>query len=318
MTEGFLTCWDGTRFRLPTLLEWKFEYTAGVPCDSFWVKCLWEAGLEQVLSDGTEFTAEENGETVFRGVIDEFETRWSGDEGSGLVLSGRGMAARLLDNEAEAADYLTATAEDILRDHVAPYGVVVGDRGTLPAVENFTVAGGNSAWSVVYDFARYYGGVAPRFDREGRLLLSGWGNGTVLVVDGTVPVTEFLYREKRYGVLSEILVRDKTRQAVERVTNPRLAGRGGACRRVMTLPGRTAYQAMRYNGEFQIRRSEAGWIRAEVTVPRLFFAWPGDLVKLERSGFGKNGVYRVLETAVTAGGSGGRTRMMLGDVDTVV
>ncbi|NCB62937.1 MAG: hypothetical protein EOM52_04875 [Clostridia bacterium] len=317
MTEAFLTCWDGTRFSLPALVSWRFEYTAGVPCDSFFVKCLWEPGMEQVLSDAVEFAAEENGETVFRGVVDEFETRWDGDGGA-LTLAGRGMAARLLDNEAEGADYLTATEEDILRDHVLPYGVEVGDRGMLPAVSNFTVHSGSSEWNVLYSFARYYGGVTPRFDRTGKLVLSPWGDTKVHVVSDAVAATEFLYRERRYGVLSEILVRDKTRFAVERVENERFAGKGGRCRRVMTMPGRTAYQAMRYSGAYQLKRSESEWIRAEITIPRLFFAWPGDLVKLEKGGFGKNGVYRVLEAVVTADGAGGRTRLVLGERDAVI
>ena len=317
MTEAYLQCWDGTRYRLPALVEWRFEYTAGVPCDSFSLKCLWEAGLEQVLSDAVELTAEENGETVFHGVVDEFETKWNGD-GSVLTLSGRGMAARLLDNEAEGADYLTATAEDILRDHVLPYGVEVGERGQLPAVSNFSVRSGSSEWSVLYDFARYYGGVTPRFDRFGRLCLAPWGDGETRLLNDAVAVTEFSYREKRYGVLSEILVRDKTRFAVERVENGRFSARGGRCRRVMTMPGRTAFQAMRYSGEYQLRRSESEWIRAEATIPQLFFAWPGDLVNLERSGFGKNGVYRVLEAVVTGDGRGGRTKLALGERDAVV
>lgn len=317
MTEAYLQCWDGTHFRLPALVAWRFEYTAGVPCDSFFIRCLWEAGMEQVLSDAVELTAQENGETVFRGVVDEFETCWDGD-GSVLTLSGRGMAARLLDNEAEGADYLTATAEDILRDHVLPYGVEIGAKGSLPAVSNFSVSSGSSEWSVLYEFARYYGGVTPWFDRAGRLHLAPWGDGAVRVVSDGAAVTEFSYREKRYGVLSEILVRDKTRFAVERVENGRFAAKGGKCRRVMTMPGRTAFQAMRYSGTFQLRRSEAEWIRAEATIPQLFFAWPGDLVKLERNGFGKNGVYRVLEAVVSGDERGGRTRLVLGERDAAV
>ena len=317
MTEGLLTCWDGTKYALPTFLNWTFQYTAGVPCDSFLVTCLWEAGLEGVLSDATEFTALENGETVFQGVVDEWETRWE-ERGGTLVLSGRGMAARLLDNEAQAADYVVATSEDILRDHVFPYGVEVGDGASLPAVSGFSVKSGSSEWQVLYDFARYYGGVSPRFDRRGRLLLTPWGDGAETLVDGETPVTRFVFREKRYGVLSEILVRDRTRMATERVENTGFAQRGGRCRRVMDMPGRTAYQAMRYSGDFQLRRSESGWVRCELTVPRLYFAWPGELVRLARYGFGKNGVYRVLESTVAAGAGGGETRLVLGARDVVL
>lgn len=49
-------------------------------------------------------------------------------------MAGRGMAARLLDNEALGADYQVATVEDILRDHVAPYGIETVRGAELPPV----------------------------------------------------------------------------------------------------------------------------------------------------------------------------------------
>ena len=126
-------------------------------------------------------------------------------------------------------------------------------------------------------------------------------------------MTELVCREKRYGVLSEILVRDKTRQQAERMVNRTFAEQGGRCRRVLTMPGRSGYQAMRYRGEFQLQRSQAERSRLELTVPQRFFAWPGDLVRLDRTGLGCNGVYRVLEAAVELDGQGGRTRLVLGE-----
>ena len=64
-----------------------------------------------------EFTAEHEGERVFTGLVDECEVS-TGPRGCLLEVSGRGMAARLLDNEALGQDYLSATQADILRDHV--------------------------------------------------------------------------------------------------------------------------------------------------------------------------------------------------------
>ena len=317
MTEGILTCWDGRVLALPALLSCTLEYTAGVPCDGFSLRCLWDQGMEKSLADAVRFTALENGETVFQGVVDECECRFE-ESGSTLALSGRGMAALLLDNEAEAADYQTATAADILRDHVEPYGIRTAGGCDLPPVEGFSIASGSSEWQVLYDFARYHGGVAPRFDRLGRLILSPWADGARLVVDDRTAVTELIYREKRYGVLSEILVRDKTRQQAERVVNGDFQARGGRCRRVLTMPGRSNYQNMRYRGEFQLRRSQAERVRLELKTPRRFFAWPGDLVRLDRTGLGCNGTYRVLESAVELDDQGGGTRLVLGEPDTVL
>lgn len=317
MITGMLDCCDGGRLELPELMEWRLEYTAGVPCDSFSLVCPWTGGGEGELSKAVGFTAQGESGTVFRGVVDEFECRT--DSGGGrLSLSGRGMAALLLDNEALPADYLTATAADILRDHVEPYGIQVAGAVELPAVSGFSVTGGSSEWQVLYEFARYYGDVTPRFDREGRLVLAPWADKEALLVDDRVPVTACAYRERRYGVLSEVLVRDRARGAVERVENEPFLALGGRCRRVLTMPGRSNYLAMRYSGGFQIRRAQAQRIRLELTVPQAFFAWPGDLVEVARKDWGHNGRYRVLEAAVEAGGDGEQTRLTLGEPDGMI
>ena len=178
---GYVMDRAGVRWQLPPLLAWQLDYTAGVPCDSFWLRFLWKQGADTNPREWVEFQAEEHGERVFTGLVDECErTRDSG--GEVMEISGRGMAARLLDNEALGQDYETATLADILRDHVTPYGITVAPGASLPAVSQFSVAVGSSEWSVVYDFARYYGGVAPRFDRLGRLVLTGWTEGQELVL----------------------------------------------------------------------------------------------------------------------------------------
>lgn len=173
--RGFVTDARGERWVLPELTGWRLEYTAGVPCDSFWLCCPWENGSGTCPADWVTFMAEHEGERVFTGLVDECEVSLSA-RGRVLEVSGRGMAARLLDNEALGQDYQTATLADILRDHVTPYGVQTAPGAALPAVSQFSVATGSSEWSVVYDFARYHGGVTPRFDRMGRLVLTGWAD----------------------------------------------------------------------------------------------------------------------------------------------
>lgn len=124
MMRGELLCWDGRRIRLPDAVEWQFQYGCGTPCDSFQITCLWEPDSGNDLAEAVSFTAEENGERLFTGVVDECERGWD-TAGGTLTVAGRGMAARLLDNEALGADYQVATVEDILRDHVAPYGIEI-------------------------------------------------------------------------------------------------------------------------------------------------------------------------------------------------
>ena len=133
MMRGELLCWDGRRIRLPDAVEWRFQYGCGTPCDSFQLTCLWEPDNGNDLAEAVSFTAEENGERLFTGVVDECERGWD-TAGGTLTVAGRGMAARLLDNEALGADYQVATVEDILRDHVAPYGIETVRGAELPSL----------------------------------------------------------------------------------------------------------------------------------------------------------------------------------------
>ena len=276
--EAVLHCWDGSQIALPQVTEWKFQYGLGTPCDSFEVRCLWEPE-EDLLAEAVSFTADEGGQRVFTGLVDECERGWD-EQGSFLTISGRGMAARLLDNEALGMDYQVATWQDILRDHVTPYGVEAAAGAKLTAVPGFSVAVGSSEWQVVYEFCRYYGGITPRFDRLGRLVVTPWETGEKLVLSEDTGVTALTLRDQRYGVLSQILVRDRTTGAVQTVENEDFARRGGRCRRVLTMPGKSSYQTMRYSGSYQLERSAEELRQLELELPVAFVTWPGELVEV--------------------------------------
>ena len=93
---GTLICWDGRRVVLPDLTSWRMEYACGIPCDSFYLECLWEPGEAGALAEAVRFAAEEDGERVFTGVVDEVCCGWD-EDGARLSVSGRSMAALLLD-----------------------------------------------------------------------------------------------------------------------------------------------------------------------------------------------------------------------------
>ena len=315
--RGYVTDARGETWILPELTAWQMEYTSGVPCDSFWLRCPWEAGGGTDPARWVGFAAEHEGERVFTGVVDECQISLD-QSGRVLEVSGRSMAALLLDNEALGQDYGTATQADILRDHVTPYGIQTAPGAGLPPVSQFSVATGSSEWSVVYEFARYHGGVAPRFDRQGRLVLTGWTDAEERLVGDGAPVTRLCCRDKRYGVLSQVLVRDRFSGAVQKVENRAFLEDGGKARRVLTMPGRSNYKAMRYSGQFQLDRSAAELERLEVTVAQPFCAWPGDLVRLQRSGWDRCGLYRAAGTVTGMDSRGYWTRMELARPDFVV
>ncbi|MEG1072604.1 MAG: hypothetical protein RSE09_03110 [Oscillospiraceae bacterium] len=302
-----MTCcivgWDGARAILPGLLDCKFSYGEGTPCDSFWVKCLWPEGDKELLERATRFFVEEEGVRRFTGVVDEFSLTMDRG-GATLELSGRGMAALLLDNQAEARQYQTATWSDIFSHHVAPYGIQTAGGVSLPPVNGFVAASGGSEWQVLYDFACFHGGIEPRFDAWGRLVLKKPGGGTK-ILDQRVAVTAMEYRARRYGVLSQILVRDRARKTVEKVRNVPFQQEGGCCQRVVTMPAKSSYRAMRYSGNYQLKKSEEDRRRLTLTVPTLFFVQVGDFVTIRRQDWQMDGVWRVVSCEIGLNGTTG-------------
>ena len=349
-----MKCWvrlgNGGELELPTALAWKFCYGTDTPCDSFFLRCLWERGQEKALGAACRFFAQWEGERVFTGVVDEYAVL-CGKEGLLLELSGRGMAALLLDNEAMPAEYQRATRADIIANHVAPYGVqTVGGTGLpamsaedqrctradlvadhvapygieavggagLPPVAGFSVESGESEWSVVRRFACYYGGVVPRFDRLGRLVLDPPGGGQEVCIGDADPVTGWEYREERHGVLSQIAVRRRTARGTQWVSDPAFQAQGGMARRVITVPNTTGSAAMRYTADYQLRAARRERVRMRLTAAGGFLAWPGELVSVELRGCGANGRYRAAQTEVRCDGDGLRTTLILGEVDAMI
>lgn len=315
---AYLIMGDRTRRKLPELLEWELEYGCGTPCDSFRVVCLWDNTDDPLLANAARFEAFHENELVFTGVVDESEVSWSA-QGCRLEVNGRGLAALLLDNEAVGMDYDVATIQDILKEHVQPYGIQVTQAEPFPAVERFGVAHGCSEWSVLYQFVRYHGGVTPHFDRQGNLILGRWPDDVSSVIHDRAPVTALNARNRRYGVLSEIWVREAGNSpAVHRIVNEDFKAAGGQCRRMFTMPGKSNYQAMRYQGEYQLKYSQREQLKLDIEVALPFCAWPGELVRLERSGWGYNGLWRVAQSTVSMDNRGYRTRMELVPPDTML
>ena len=243
---------DGKVYELPALLEWRLRRTGGVPCDSFRVKCLYSAEMGEALKAACRFAATENGVTRFRGVIDE----WSavcGAEGTVLTVEGRGMAALLLDNEAEAVTYQRAALSEILKDHAAACGVAWEPHGEVYGTGEYAVASGSSRWKAIEGFARRCG-LTPYFTREGVLCLRGAAEGRRLVLEEPEGVIEASYRDRRYGVLSEVTAVNRAKKLRQTVRNEAFLARGGSCRRVVYVPSRSVNE-LRYTGRYQIEKS---------------------------------------------------------------
>lgn len=314
--ETYVRCFDGRDYKLPPATKWEFSYGPGDPCDGFSVTCLWEIGSERAMADAVRFWAVHEGKRVFTGIVDEY--RCVRDEkGSRLELSGRGLQGLLLDNEAIPMEYQTATLQDILRDHVLPYGIEVADAVEPEAAKGFAVVAGQSEWSVLRDFVQSRSLAVPRFDCAGRLWLTEWEDHTPLRIGGKTAVTKLIYGERRYGILSQIAVRDRETGHSYTVRNEDWIRRGGACRRVMTVNRETAAD-LRKTGEYQLRRSHGERVCCEVTVAGIFCAFPGQEVVIDRGDFGGNGNYRVAEAVTGMNENGGYTELILRDRDLLI
>ena len=311
MINVYLVSWDGRTYEMPTVLSWRLLRTGQVPCDDMEVTCLYDGQMLEVMPRINRFWAEENGTVLLRGVVDEYAASVS-REGMELMVAGRGMAALLLDNEAEAVTYQDATTAEILRNHVAPYGIPQGDARHMVCGGSYQVASGTSQWKALSGFTHFTGGFTPYFTADGVLVVQPIrGSGKRLVLDSSQPVLSCGRRERRYGVISEVLVKDKTRKTEQRVVNSEFLARGGCRRQVIYTPGRSTYAAMRYTGDYQIEQSRLGSAQVELSLAGSCPARPGDVVELSYHLLGLYGSYHVAETEYRGDGDGVTSTLVL-------
>ena len=131
MKGTIITCRHET-LELPVLLAWKVVHTGTVPCDSYTVTFLYDKSMAEPLHLAAGFLATEGGAVMLRGIVDEF-TVSMGTEGLTATVSGRGYAARLLDNESRPLTYQGATLQEIIRNHVTPYGISAAETAAVRA-----------------------------------------------------------------------------------------------------------------------------------------------------------------------------------------
>ena len=319
--EGAVTAYvltaAGERWQLPPAVEWELEYTAGVPCDSFFYRCPSRGcgGADPALWH--RFEGYEGEQLVFRGVVDEC-VRTISAAGEQLELSGRGLAALLLDNEALPRDYGTATAEDILDGHVRPYADLRG-AGLCSARGEPLLRGGRQQ--------RVVGGVrlCPVSRRCAPPVRPGGAAGAVPVERRRAPRSGGQYPGDRADGDGQALWGAVRRVGAGPLPGPcgkghrsGLRGPGGQCPAGRsTVPGRGDWQAMRYTGKYQLERAGRERLRIRAEIPELFWAQPGELVQVARTGFDRSGLYRAAKVTVGADKNGGHSRVELALPDMV-
>ena len=186
MTGRIFTA-DHHVYDLPPLLSWNVRHTGTVPCDSWSVTAVYQPEMLTVLRMAAGFAAIENGMTQLRGIVDEYTVEL-GSRGMTVTLSGRGYAARLLDNESRPVTYEQVTLRELIRCHAEPYGISCGAAADLRPTVPYTAGAGISQWKVISEFCRTYGGFLPRFAKTGELLATPeQDSGKRIILDSGSP-----------------------------------------------------------------------------------------------------------------------------------
>ena len=121
-------------------------------------------------------------------------------------------------------------------------------------------------------------------------------------MDGATAVTAQVYGQDRYGVVSEVLVKNRALGTEVTVENPAFRALGGRCVRVVNVPRRTGFDAMRHTGAYQIEKSRREFIRCRLTAAECFAAFPGDRAVLNATPLGITGTFRVSASRCFANG----------------
>lgn len=307
--ECFLFDAGGTGYELPRLLEWSFRYGCGKPCDSFEVLMLFNERTAEIIDKAIRFKAVYGGGTVFWGVIDETQTQAT-ENGAFCRVCGRGMQALLLDNEAQAAQFYSAGLEQVLESYVYPFGIGSVEKTVSPPSIPLTVSSGESVWRVLDNYMRFSCGSAPRFLCNGTLLL-GERTGKRLKISERTAVSQCTCKHTRYGVISEVLVKNKVAGSQTIVKNDSFISEGGMCRRIVNVPRYTRFDAMRATGEYQISASRERKRCVSLTISEQFGAFPGDLVELSGIKTAPEGTYFVEEAHCFGSCEGAGTEILL-------
>lgn len=308
--QAYISDKAGNSYLIPSFLSWEFNHSDGELCDSFELTFIYKAEMYDYLKSAIRLSAVHENERVFTGIVDEFSVN-SSDSGLIATLTGRGYAAILMDNEAEAAEYYSVNLSYIISEHVSPFADFEILTKEMNKADSFQVYSGDSQWSVLTEFCTFCGDVTPRFDRCGRLILDGT-MGDTYKIDGSVALTSISLEDKKYGRISEVIVKNYGSEVT--VYNEDFLALGGSARRIVNLPKSTTYDTMRYTGSWQIAEAEKDAEIIEIEIPAPFLAFACDYIELEIPSIGVYGTFYVRESSSYGGSDGYYTKLKLGRV----
>lgn len=297
----------GARTQLPALLQWSVKRTDGDPCDSFSVQFVCRPETRELLEQATEFQAYVGTKVVFTGIVDDFELRM----GCGGVLAevtGRGMAARLMDMQTPAAEYVSAQLEDILAAYVRACGVTRIEAEAMGAVSNFVVQTGGTCYQALAGFCRHSAEIYPRLLADGTLVLKKEQAGKSIRLTGGVLQAQYV--RNRYGVAAKQVLIHTRDGSVETASYPEFQALGGT--RVQ-YAGRTGdkIRAGFRTAKQRLDDTKRDERLLTLTLCGSFLAEPLDRVAVEIEALGISGVWTVQEAQSSCDETGETCRLIL-------
>ncbi len=291
---GYIVNKAGVQTELPELLSWDVCHGIGEPCDWFEVSFIYYSSQLSDLRAACGFVAKNGTATVFTGIVDEFSVSID-KNGSVVTVSGRSNAARLLDNELGACEYAALSSAEMISDFIAPFGISSVTAGTAKTVNAFTVSSGESAWSAVRRFCRYAWNTVPFFAANGDMILND-RQGSTLTVDALKDAASIDCCFERYGIISDICVKNRVTGTSYTINNDDFISAGGRSHRELTVPKTTGADAARYTAQYQIAESMRGKNTVKLWLTRQFACFPGDRVALTAAKLGVSGIFKVISS----------------------
>lgn len=287
--KGELLTRDGA-VALPELLTWKLIHTDGSNADSFEISFPTQTDLLPTLRGTRELQCIDDGKICFRGVVDEVETVW--ENAFVTTLCGRGLAAKLMDNQVEGAEFYTLDLDTVLGRYVRPYGITaIHVQGGPWRTQLLSVGTGSTCHQVLQGFCLHAGAPQPRFLPDGTLCIaSGEGRHTILAEE----VLSTARRLCRYGVISSQKVIDLSHIATRTAEKPGLSALGISSHGVATRSGPFTRITER-SAKQRLEASAKNLDTLELILPGTHPAQPCDTVFLRLPELAPDGEFIVTE-----------------------
>lgn len=289
--KGELLLRSGKSVSMPEFISYRLIHTDGHSADSFEVTFPTKVSLLPELRLSREFRCTEDGVIRFRGVIDEAEAVYA--DAFTTTLCGRGLAAKLMDNQADGAEFYTLDLETVLARYVRPYGITsIMQHGGPWRMRMAAVGTGCSCFRVLEGFCLHAGAPQPRFLPDGTLCISSQASTHAL---GEADVLSAGWRLCRYGVISRQKVIDLTMKTARIAENPRISMLDVSASKVATRSGQFTHLIER-TAQQRLEESMRELDTLVVTVAGAYPAQPCDIVNVTLPRIQAFGDYIVTET----------------------